>query len=276
MASTDTNRITLIVAVVAGLMAMGMAFVYLRSVSGASAELPKAEPTTKVVVAATKLGANHVLDPDNDLKVEPMPSKFTKNNVKASEIDAVRGRRITRPIPQGHPLLHSDLVAIADLELSPGMVAMSLDVDRAGGLVGILVPGDRVDVVVSHPKPAEKPNRSAMPTNFDPNNTGALVGAVMDSVMSQVGGQSPEWESKIVLSNVTVLAVGTRLNLSRQQMLLSEDRGLRGGGTTVTLQLSRENAIKLIGARGGGSNLITLLLLPKEGVDTSLGGGSLQ
>ncbi len=276
MANTDTNRITLIVAVVAGIMAMGMAFVYLRSVSGAAAEQPKAEPMTKVVVAKHKLNANHVLQPDQDLDIDMMPSKFARKNVKASEIDAVRGRRITRPLPAGHPLLHSDLVAIADLDLAPGTVAMSLDVDRAGGLVGILVPGDKVDVVVSHPKPAEKPGRSSLPSNLDPNNTGALVGAVMDSVMSQVGSYSPEWESNIVLSNVEVLAVGTRLNLSRQQMLLSEDRGLRGGGTTVTLQLTREDAIKLIGARGGGSNLITLLLLPKPETGASLGGGSLQ
>lgn len=270
------NRVMLLIAVVAGLMAMILAFTYISSATN-SLEQQQAEPTESVLFVTNDLPANHVLDPDVDLRtgrvgVQTSPG-LARAAMKADEFEAVRGQRITSPIPAGMPLLYSHLATMQDLELTQGMRAMSIDVDDAGLLGGILVPSDHVDILVSYPVAEE----SSQPAPMDTNDPQAALGAVFAQVMSQSVNPA-EWQAEMVLSDVRVLAIGAQLGLSRQQQMFGGETGLGGfaNSNIVTLEVTIEQALDLVKASAGGANRISILLRPPVEEGPTIGGeGSL-
>lgn len=266
------NRVMLLIAVVAGLMAMILAFAYINSATN-SLEQQQAEPTESVLFVTNDLPANHVLDPDVDLRtgrigVQTSPG-LARAALKADEFEAVRGQRITSPIPAGMPLLYSHLATIQDLELTRGMRAMSIDVDDAGLLGGILVPGDHVDILVSYPV-AEEPGQPPAP--MDTSDPQAALGAVFAQVMSQ-SVDPAQWQAEMVLSDVRVLAIGAQLGLSRQQQMFGRETGLGGfaNSNIVTLEVTIEQALNLVRASSGGANRISILLRPPVEEGSTIG-----
>jgi len=268
------NRLMLIIAVAAGVMAMVLAFTYISSATS-SLEKQQAEPMESVLFVVSDLPPNHVLDPDVDLRVDKVGAHtspgLARAAVKADELEAVRGQRISGPIPAGMPLMYSHLATIQDIELTPGMRAMSIAVDEAGMLGGILVPGDHVDIVVSYPREEEGPGQSAPP--IDTTDPQAALGAVFAQVMSQSMNPTA-WEAQLVLSNIRVIAIGEHLRISRQQQLYGPESGLGGfaGSNIVTLEVTSQQALDLIKASAGSANPITLLLRPPMREGASIGG----
>jgi len=267
----------LLIAVVAGVMAMILAFTYISSATS-SLEQQQAEPTESVLFVTSDLPANHVLDPDVDLRTDRVGVRtspgLARSAVKADEFEAVRGQRITSPIPAGMPLLYSHLATIQDLELTPGMRALSIDVDDTGLLGGILVPGDHVDILVSYPV-AEESGQAPMP--MDTSDPQAALGAVFAQVMSQSANPA-EWQADMVLSDVRVLAIGAQLGLSRQQQMFGPETGLGGfaDSNIVTLEVTIQQALDLVKASAGGANRISILLRPPVQEGPTIGGeGSL-
>lgn len=262
------DRLILLVAVVAGLVATVLAFVYINSAT-ATAEDAAEVRTMKVLFAREDLPANAVIDAQQDLREETINIDATpglaRGAVKASDRSAVNGRPISSPLPAGMPLLYSHLTQIQDVDLGPGMRAMAITVDRENLMGGILVPGDRVDLVVSYQK--EKP------VDTTPMDEGAsaeeAIGAMMGQVMNtlgQAGGSSvpSQWVSEEVLSNVRVIAVGLALSGSRQAQMFGMAAGGSRGGSTVTLELSSAQALELIRVQANGKNPLTLLLRPED------------
>jgi Flp pilus assembly protein CpaB len=269
------NRLMLIIAIVAGVMATILAFAYINSATSA-AEEREPEPRVSVLFVVNDLPANHALDPDADLRVDTVGAitspGLARSAVKADERASLRGLRIGSPLPAGVPLLYSHLESIADIDLGQGMRAMAIDVRAANLMGGILVPGDRVDIIVSYRRPVEPVD---MP-EFDVENPQAGLSAMMGQVLSQAGGGVPsDWEAEEVLTNIRVIAIGSQLTFSRQAQMFGVAGGGGGGSSTVTLEVSPDQAKALIRSSAGGGNPLTLLLRPPH-TPAETGGGSFQ
>jgi pilus assembly protein CpaB len=256
------NRLMLIIAVVAGVMATVLAFTYINTARSAI-ENQEPEPTVRILFVTRDLAANSLIDPVKDLRVDTIGALtspgLARSAVKEDEREALLNKPINAPIPAGSPLLYSHLAPITDINLAPGARAMSIDVNQANLMGGILVPGDRVDIVVSYRRSQTPPE---MPY-VDPNNPEAALSALMSQAMVQSTVPS-DWEAEEVLSNVRVIAVGEHLSVARQGYMYGGGGGGYGRSSTVTLEVTPQQALDLIRSTAGFSNPITLLLRPSE------------
>ena len=136
-------------------------------------------PTKAVVVAATDLELGAELRPD-DLRVIEWPA----NSLPAGAFerpDDVIGRGLIMPVIQNEPILPMKLAskeagAGLPIVIPEGMRAVSVRVNEVIGVAGYVLPGTRVDVVATASAAEQK----------DPT-------------------------SKVVLTNVQVLAAGTKM-----------------------------------------------------------------
>ena len=136
--------------------------------------------TAKVVVAATDLQIGAELQRD-DLRVIDWPAGAVPNGAFNSA-DEVVGRGLIMPMIQYEPVLPMKLASKeAGAGLPPvipkGLRAVSVRVNEVIGVAGYVLPGTRVDVVAT-----------VSPTN-----------------------QQTDMTSKVVLTNVQVLAAGTKM-----------------------------------------------------------------
>ncbi len=271
----QSNRVMVIIAVVAGVVAMAAAFGYLRTASGSLANEP-AEAAIAIIVAKTDLPADHLIDPGGDLDVQRVPSKtfafLARAAVKGDEKAALRGRRLNTPIAAGSPIMYSHLVGVTDLEIVAGSRAFTIDIDQTGVIGGILVPGDRVDIVVSWKLPEAK-GSSGGPSGREQTLSEAVGQAVAGAI------ETRDWAARAALSNVKVLAVGDKLISSREQFTFGDPNAKSARRTTagtITLEVTTEEALELIRSMGGGSNKLYVLLRAKQGGDQpgTGGGGS--
>lgn len=270
----QSNRVMVIIAVVSGLVAMAAAFGYLSNASGALAKEP-AEAAIAIVVAKADLPADHLIDPAVDVEEQRVPSKtfgfLARAAVKSTEKAALRGRRLNTPIAAGSPIMYSHLVGVTDLEIVPGSRAFTIEIDETGIIGGILVPGDRVDIVVSWRLPEAKSSSTA-PVGREQTLSEAVGQAVAGAM------ETRDWAARAALSNVKVLAVGDKLIRSREQFTFGDPNAKtarRTSAGTITLEVTTEEALELIRAMGGGSNRLYVLLRGKQsGENQGAGSGS--
>lgn len=260
----QSNRVMVIIAVVAGVVAMAAAFGYLRTASGSLAKEP-AEAAISIVIAKTDLPADHLIDPAVDLDIQRVPSKtfsfLARAGVKGDEKNALRGRRLNTPIAAGSPIMYSHLVGVTDLEIVPGSRAFTIEIDETGIIGGILVPGDRVDIVVSWKLPEAK-RATGGPLGRDQSVSEAVGQAVAGAM------ETRDWAARAALSNVKVLAVGDKLIRSREQFTFGDPNAKTARKTsagTITLEVTTEEALELIRSMGGGANRLYVLLRGKQG-----------
>jgi pilus assembly protein CpaB len=177
----NRNTRTLIVLVVAVLMASIAAYgVYLAEKSRPVKEVEVAR--IQAVVATHALSVGTLVTKD-DLKLvpwpaaSPVPGSFT-------EVEKALNRGVIIAVSENEPLTESKLAPIgAGAGLTPtiteGMRALSVKVNEVIGVAGFVIPGTRVDVLVTVKRP---------------------------------DGTS---QSRVVLSNVQVLTAGTRYDQER-------------------------------------------------------------
>ena len=149
---------------------------YMQSVPARTVEVP----TSQVVVAATDLQLGAELKP-TDLKAIQWPSGAVPEGSFAKPEDLV-GRGLILPVVQNEPFLPSKLApkeAGAGLPpvIQPGYRALSVRVNDVVGVAGYVLPGTKVDVVATV-------NPTQQPTDIT---------------------------SKVILTNVLVLAAGTKI-----------------------------------------------------------------
>lgn len=137
-------------------------------------------PTVPVVVAATDLNIGVELGRD-DLRIIDWPANAVPQGVIGNPDDVV-GRGLIMPVIQNEPFLPMKLASLeagAGLTpaIPPGMRAVSVRVNEVIGVAGYVVPGTHVDVVAT-----------VSPTQ-----------------------QQQDMTSKVILTNVQVLAAGTKL-----------------------------------------------------------------
>lgn len=142
-----TERRALLLAAIAGVLATGLAYVWLDGKARALDELGTPGP---VVVAARAIPAGERLD-RTCLAVRQIPKAFIQPGA-LQEIKEADGLLAVAPCAAGEQVLANKLtasgVALA-LAVPPGKRAVTVAVDAAAGVAGLLKPGDLVDVFVT-------------------------------------------------------------------------------------------------------------------------------
>jgi pilus assembly protein CpaB len=164
-------------------------------------------PTRPVVVAANDLDLGAELRPE-DLRLVQWPANAAPQGAFADPSE-VAGRGLIMPVIQNEPILPMKLAAKgAGAGLPPmipaGLRAMSVRVNEVIGVAGYVLPGTHVDVLVT----------------------------------ASPGDQRGDMTSKVVLSNVQVLAAGTKIDRDG-------DNGKPLPVSVVTLLVNPEEAERL-------------------------------
>lgn len=133
--------------------------------------------TTPVVVAAQQLQLGSVVGPA-DVKVVAWPASSVPPGYATSP-EQVLGRGVIQPVTMNEPLLTSKLAAKEEggglpIVIPEGMRGVSVKVDEVIGVAGFVLPGTRVDVLVT----------------INPQN------------------ERDEATTRVILQNVTVLTAG--------------------------------------------------------------------
>jgi pilus assembly protein CpaB len=164
-------------------------------------------PTRPVLVAASDLDIGAELRRE-DIRVIDWPANAAPANALSDPKDAI-GRGIVLPLIQNEPILPMKLAskeAGSGLPpaIPPGLRAVSVRVNEVIGVAGYVLPGTRVDVVAT----------------VSPS------------------GQSGDMTSKVILTNVQVLAAGTKIERDT-------DRNKPMPVSVVTLLVDPEEAERL-------------------------------
>jgi pilus assembly protein CpaB len=188
-------------------------------------------PTKPVVVAATDLELGAQVRPD-DLRVIDWPANSVPEGAFSSP-DEIVGRGLVMPVIQNEPILPMKLAgkdagAGLPVVIPEGMRALSVRVNDVIGVAGYVLPGTRVDVLAT-----------ASPTTSQADTT-----------------------TKLVLSNVQVLASGTKMEQDTEQ-------GKPMAVNVVTLLVDPEQAERLtLGATEGKIQLALRNPLDKSEPET--------
>ncbi len=136
-----------LVALVLAIAAGGTVYVYLKAMPVSQAQGPATVP---VVVAIADMTFGTSLE-EKHLKVAEFPEKSVPVG-SYSSIDSIVGQTIKVFVVSGEPVLASKLSGIGgglSVRVPPNMRAMSLKVNEVTGVSGFILPGDRVDVLVT-------------------------------------------------------------------------------------------------------------------------------
>jgi pilus assembly protein CpaB len=198
------------------------------------AEAPP-RPTKAVLVAVRDLRVGEFVQPDL-FRWQEWPDVATPDGylVEGSADPAsLAGAVVRREIAAGQPITAALLVKPGErgflaAVLEPGTRAVSLPIDEASGNAGLVLPGDRVDVIVTQTIGGE-------------------------------GQQAVRRVSETVLQDVRVIAIGRRLSATATEDLTS------GQGKTATLQVTPAEAEKVALVADLGRLSLSLRSLAQDG-----------
>jgi len=212
--------IPLILSIALGTAAVLMVRSY---ISGEKVSMTRAMEPVRVVVASRNIPANMPITKDM-IAARGIPKKFVHaKSIYPEEGDLLAGRELMYPVRAGDPILWMDFKGGEGLRGFSSMIregerALTLKIDEASGIAGLLQPGDHVDILGSF---------------SDPTRT------------SEVGGKGGTRTTITLLQNVVVLAVGKSVSARS-----GRDRE-RGGGM-LTVLVTPEEAMLLVHAHKEG------------------------
>ena len=213
------NKLIVLLAVVFGLLAAGLSYVYLHNIEKAAEN----RLYTEVVMAALDIPANTVIT-STMLELKPYPTEL-RNNKEIVDVNAVVGKLSPVAISKGEVLLDNHLIKPGDSTerlsyvVPNGLRAMSIPVTEVTGVANMIKKDDRVDVITVV--------------------TGATPGAIPRSVR--------------VLQNIQVLAVGSNFTAAG-----SATADKPAAPTTITVAVDPQSALRLKMALQGTGVSITL------------------
>lgn len=193
-----------------------------------------------VVVPMRDLQAGEVIDL-GVLVTRSVPREYVNQDaITQDTLDRYIGKKLTRPVSKGTPLLQSFVAAYEfkpfSTTIEDGTRAITLPVDEINSVSGMLTAGDKIDILVLTQVP--------------------LAG----------GASKTEMQLLPLLQGVTVRATGT----TTQRELISQTeqgaaRGMRNGGSynTVTIAVPPRDAQRVVLAQQMG-RIIALLRRPDD------------
>jgi pilus assembly protein CpaB len=224
------------VAVLFGLIAAYLSLDFLRSQGGPV--LPTVtRTTTPVAVAVTDLPLGSKVRPE-DVTLIDWPSEQVPVGYVTAVEDVV-GRGVTRPVSTNEPFLEAKLADAENgglpITIPEGMRAISIRVDEVVSVAGFVVPGTRVDVILT----------------VDPPNGGdKLSQIVLQDILALTAGQliqADENGSPVVASVITVLVTPEQA----EQLVIAGDQG--------RIQLALRNTLDGDSIRTDGARIEELI-----------------
>jgi len=200
-------------------------------------------PEIRVRVAAQDLQVGTFLD-DAKAPLKPMAPELVAEDYVTDAGGAMVGAVIIAPVMAGQPVRRGALLAPGQdgflaAVLRPGFRAVSLAVDAVSGAAGLILPGDRVDLLLTQQLDAE-------------------------AVASTDPGR--RWASETILRNVRVIAVDQKLG-SDLAARTAEGAPAVSIARTITLEVPPEGAETIAVARNLGAISLTLRSLIVQGPD---------
>ncbi len=156
----NTRRTTLLVAI---LLAIGTGWLTLNYINGIKGANEGANQQRAVIVAASDISARTTIT-NEMLKRVVVPASAAEPDALADPGPAV-GSLALISIPAGAEVTASKVGRPADVglpvRLSPGMRAVSIQIDKVKGVSGMIEPGDRVDIIAIPPRQGNEPPPAA-------------------------------------------------------------------------------------------------------------------
>src|SRR5919108_420557 len=184
----------LLLALASGVVAALLALRYLRE---RTTPLMAAEPKrANIVLSARNLPVGAVVT-ERDLKVVSWPAEVVPSGYIRSVKDAV-GRGIITPVAENEPLLASkmstkDAGGGLPIIIRDGMRAVSVRVDEVIGVAGFVLPGTRVDVLLTLSKNQNRPQ--------------SITKTLLQNVQTLAAGQSTTRDKEGKPQTVTVITL---------------------------------------------------------------------
>ncbi len=232
-----SKNLALIVAVLMGVLAVGMVYTYTKRVQiQAKAGLD----LKRIIVAKTDLAKGTVLD-ETSVAAREYASKYVEGrSISETEAATAFGAVIKNNIEKGAPILWSDLVMPEVLDaglagdLQPRMNAMTIPVTVLTGLSGMLKPGMRINIFFTLDADLLTDSESGYMT---PGNQPADMKA-MKADMASSGGASVSKQKATVrlLQNVLILAIGS--SRGRGGQAAAQTANGEQAYNTITLELT--------------------------------------
>ena len=199
--------IFIVLALVMASMAAAGVYLYLKTVPGAEARAPETSP---VVVASSDLTFGTTLKEEH-LKVVDFPKAAVPAGSYTS-VDSVLSQTTKVFVVAGEPVLASKLSAIGgglSVRVPADMRAMSLKVNEVTGVSGFVLPGDRVDILVTIDNAAGSMN--------------AVTNTILQDLEVLAAGVKTETKNN---QNVTVQTVTVLVNPDgAEKLALAVDQG---------------------------------------------------
>ena len=154
------NAKSMILIVAALLFAGGTAFVASRLLTtpppSRTAAAPQEQPAKKVLVAKGNLPAGTFIK-EEDVSWQKWPTDGVNENYLVdgqADISSVVGAVVRKGIVSGEPITEAQIARPGDrgflaAVLTPGMRAISIDVNEPSSVAGLVFPGDRIDVLLN-------------------------------------------------------------------------------------------------------------------------------
>lgn len=184
----------LLLALTSGIVAALLALRYLRE---RTTPLMAAEPRKATVILSSRSLPIGAVITERDLKAVSWPAEAVPAGYVRSVNDAV-GRGIITPVAENEPLLASkmstkDAGGGLPIIIRDGMRAMSVRVDEVIGVAGFVLPGTRVDVLLTLDK--------------SPNRPQAITKTLLQNVQTLAAGQSVQRDKEGKPQTVTVITL---------------------------------------------------------------------
>jgi pilus assembly protein CpaB len=226
-----------------GLIGFGtVAWMTMRPTEVAQASVPAAPVAKQMLVTARALRAGSLLKPE-DLAAKPITGDAAEATLDTPEDRrALVGAMIRRPMAAGETVRAGDMLKPGDhgflaAVLDPGSRAVTIPVDAASGLAGLVWPGDRVDLILTQANgDASVPLGHRVGAETVLTNVRVIA---IDQQMMQGGGGGSEAQARTVTLEVDAtqaqrIAVAMRLGtLSLSVRSANTEAGANGGAETV-------------------------------------------
>jgi pilus assembly protein CpaB len=221
----------LLLALTSGVVAALLALRYLRE---RTTPLMASEPRTASIVLSARNMPVGALVTERDLKVVNWPGTTVPSGYIRSVKDAV-GCGIITPVSENEPLLDSkmstkDAGGGLPIIIRDGMRAISVRVDEVISVAGFVVPGTRVDVLLTLDKNADRPQ--------------SITKTLLQNVQTLAAGQSVTRDKEGKPQTVTVIT-----------LLVSPDNAelLALAGKEGRLQLALRNTLDTLAVATNGA-----------------------